>query len=196
MNNTINYYNKNANEYYADTINADMQSIRKTFTNKLIPGAEILDFGCGSGRDTKVFLQEGFKVIATDGSARLCKLASSYTGIKVKELLFEELNDVDCYDGIWTCSSILHLPYKEMKKVVQLMERALHNNGIIYTSFKYGDFEGVRNGRWFTDMTENKMNVMLRDIRGIKSEKKWITADCRQGREEERWLNVILRKDK
>lgn len=39
------------------------------------------------------------------------------------------------------------------------MVRALKNNGIIYTSFKYGTFEGERNGRYFTDMNEEKFNL-------------------------------------
>ena len=46
-------------------------------------------------------------------------------------------------DGIWACSSILHLPKKELKQVLVNMEQALHIGGIIYTSFKYGDFEGI-----------------------------------------------------
>ena len=70
----------------------------------------ILDFGCGSGRDTKAFLDAGFRVDATDGSAELCALASSYTGIRVRQMLFNELDAVDQYDGIWACASILHLP--------------------------------------------------------------------------------------
>ena len=68
--------------------------------------ADILDFGCGSGRDTKYFLEQGYNVDAVDGSKELCKLASEYTGIKVKHMLFRELAEVDRYDGIWACSSI------------------------------------------------------------------------------------------
>lgn len=66
----------------------------------------ILNFGCGSGRDTKHFLSQGFQVTATDGSEELCKLANQYTSIPAKRMLFQKLNSVEQYDGIWTCPSI------------------------------------------------------------------------------------------
>ena len=68
-------------------------------------------------------------------------------------MLFQNLDEEDQYDGIWACSSILHLPKDELKIVLNKMSRALRANGIIYTSFKYGNFEGERNGRFFTDFT-------------------------------------------
>ena len=64
-------------------------------------GSRILDFGCGSGRDTKYFLEKGYRVEATDGSAELCKLASAFTGIEVKEMLFQDLDASGKYKGIW-----------------------------------------------------------------------------------------------
>lgn len=93
---------------------------------------------------------------AIDGSEELCKIASAYTGIAVKYMFFEELNEGERYDEIWACSSILHVPMMELEGVLTKMVRALKTNGIIYTSFKYGTFEGARNGRYFTDMTEDR----------------------------------------
>lgn len=77
---------------------------------------------------------------AIDGSAELCKLASAYEGIQVKHMLFQELSVVDQYDGIWACSSILHLPAEELAKVMEKMSAALTSKGIIYTSFLYPSF--------------------------------------------------------
>lgn len=90
------------------------------------------------------FLKSGFDVTATDGSEELCKYASEYTGIQVKQMLFQDLDEVDYYDGIWACSSILHLSKNELRIVMNKMSRALKSGGIIYTSFKYGNFEGER----------------------------------------------------
>ena len=87
---------------------------------------------------------EGFEVVATDGSEELCKSASEYTGIAVKQMLFQELDEIDRYDGIWACSSILHLSKRELIDVFVRMISALCQNGIIYTSFKYGTFEGEK----------------------------------------------------
>lgn len=191
---TLTYYNQNAHSFAASTVSVDFTATQARFTACLPQSGSILDFGCGSGRDTKHFLSQGFQVTATDGSEELCKLASQYTGIPVKQMLFQELDAVEQYDGIWACSSILHLPQEELISVLEKMATALKPQGIIYTSFKYGDFAGERNGRYFTDMTETSFAALMQNITSLETEEQWITSDVRPGRGEEKWLNVILRK--
>ena len=193
-NTTLGYYDIHADEFYKSTVNAEFATTQERFLAKLQKASHILDFGCGSGRDTKYFLEQGYGVEAVDGSQELCKLASEYTGIKVKNMLFQELTEVGKYDGIWACSSILHLPIDELTKVMRKMVVALKENGIIYTSFKYGTFAGERNGRFFTDMTEETFAEFLSRIDGLEVEEQWTTSDVRPGRGEEKWLNLILRK--
>ena len=193
-NNTLHYYEDYADEFYKSTVDVSFETVQTRFLEKLKKGSYILDFGCGSGRDAKFFLEQGYLVDAMDGSSELCKLASQYTGIEVKHMLFQELEEVDKYDGIWACSSILHLPITELEEVIRKMVVALKDNGIIYTSFKYGTFAGERNGRYFTDMTEETFAELLEGIEDIGIEEQWITSDVRPGRGEEKWLNLILRK--
>ena len=193
-NNTLGYYDNHADEFYKSTVNVEFATMQKHFLSKLKVGSHILDFGCGSGRDTKYFLEQGYSVEAIDGSAQLCKLASEYTGIEVKKMFFQELEEVNRYDGIWACSSILHLSITELADVMRRMEVALKENGIIYTSFKYGNFSGERNGRFFTDMTEETFAEFLKGIEHLEVEEQWTTSDVRPGRGEEKWLNLILRK--
>ena len=193
-NNTLGYYNDHADEFYNSTVTVEFVAMQERFLTKLKKGSCILDFGCGSGRDTKYFLEKGYHVDAIDGSKELCKLASKFTGIEVKNMCFEELSEIDKYDGIWACSSILHLPISELAKVMKKMEVALKGNGIIYTSFKYGTFAGERNGRFFTDMTEDTFAKFIGEIENLEVEEQWTTSDVRPGRGEEKWLNLILRK--
>ena len=193
-NNTLIYYNTNAKSFISSTLAVDFSQTQDKFLHFLPPTASILDFGCGSGRDTKHFLDAGMQVDATDGSEELCRLASEYTGIPVRQMLFEDLDAKAQYDGIWACSSILHLPKDVLKDVLKKMIVALKENGIIYTSFKYGMFEGERNGRFFTDFTEETFQEFVSDVDEIKIEESWITGDVRPGRGDERWLNLILRK--
>ena len=194
FNNTLAYYNNYADEFYRSTVSAEFTAMQDRFLKKLEKGSYILDFGCGSGRDTKYFLEQGYHVEAVDGSIELCKRASQYTGIQVKQMLFEELAAADKYDGIWACSSILHLSMDQLAEVMQRMATALKKNGIIYTSFKYGTFSGERNGRFFTDMTETTFADLLQRVDGLKVEEQWVSSDVRPGRSEEKWLNLILRK--
>ena len=192
---TLDYYNKNAKKFITGTISVDFGTIQNHFLGKLPPETEILDYGCGSGRDAKYFLEQGYKVTAIDGSTELCKLASEYTGIQVKHMLFRDLDEKEAYDGIWACSSILHVPANELRDIIKKMANALRAHGIIYTSFKYGTFEGERNGRYFTDMTEETFAKLIQDMDELEIEEQWITSDVRPGRGEEKWLNLILRKE-
>ena len=194
MDKTIEYYNQNADMFAQGTRLVDFTVVQERFAKMLPVGSRILDFGCGSGRDTKYFLEKGYRVEATDGSSELCKLASDFTGIEVKEMLFQDLDVSGKYEGIWACSSILHLSKKELLPVIQKMCDALKDNGVIYTSFKYGDFEGERNGRYFTDFTEDTFDKFIKVIPELTIEEEWITSDVRPGRGEEKWLNLILRK--
>lgn len=193
-NSTIEYYNNSAQDFYKSTVNVEFTTMQEIFLSKLKKGAFILDFGCGSGRDTKSFIEQGYQVEAVDGSKELCKLASEYTGIRVKNMFFDELSEVERYDGIWACSSILHLSIEDLTKVMEKMAIALKINGVIYTSFKYGIFSGERNGRYFTDMTEETFAYFMNEIKNLNVEEQWITSDVRPGRGKERWLNLILRK--
>ena len=191
---TLDYYNKKAKEFVAETVDVPFAETQEIFLDYLPDGRAILDFGCGSGRDTKYFLGRGYTVEAIDGSEELCKIASEYTGISVKQMMFQELACVEKYDGIWACASILHLEKGDLPDVLQKMANALKTGGVIYTSFKYGDFEGERNGRYFTYLTEESFERIVGDISELIIEKCWITSDVRVERGEERWLNLILRK--
>ena len=192
-NKTLDYYNQNVTTFIADTISVDLKDTQNKFINAL-PGDKILDLGCGSGRDTKYFLEIGLKVTAVDGSEELCKRASDYLGIPVYHMLFQELDLEDEYNGIWACSSILHLPKDELRTVFYKMVTALKSSGVIYTSFKYGEFEGERNGRYFTDFTIELFNEFIKNIPDLKIEEQWITEDVRPGIRDEKWLNLLLRK--
>ena len=191
---TLQYYDDHAEQFVNSTVDVDFTKMQDPFLSKLVAGAYILDFGCGSGRDTKYFLGHGFSVDAIDGSKEMCRRASEITGIKVKHMLFDELSDKDKYDAIWACSSILHLSYDALLDVLKKMLIALKDDGLIYTSFKYGDFEGMRNGRYFIDFNESKLERLQKDLPCFSVDELWITTDVRPGRDEEKWMNLILKK--
>ena len=191
---TLEYYKDNADVFVTGSLSADMSEVRMKFANCLLPNARILDFGCGSGRDTKAFLELGYSVDATDGSPELCRIASKVTGITVRQMLFQDLNAISVYDGIWACASILHLPKEELMSVLQKISTALKNDGILYTSFKYGVFEGLRHGRYFTDFTEETLTAFWSEVPSLKIIEMWLTEDVRPGREEERWINILAKR--
>ena len=195
MNDTLDYYEKNAEAFADGTVNVEFVDIQDRLVNLLPKNGYILDYGCGSGRDAKYFMGRGFRVDAVDGSEKLCRIASENTGIAVRRMLFSELKAIAEYDGIWACSSILHLPKKELQDVFQKMICAIKSGGYIYTSFKYGEYEGYRNERFFTDFTEKSFEEFIAAFSGIVIIAEWVSADARPGRGDEKWLNLILRKN-
>jgi 2-polyprenyl-3-methyl-5-hydroxy-6-metoxy-1,4-benzoquinol methylase len=105
---TIDYYNKQADQFIQSTLNVDMEALYQPFLEQLAHDAYILDLGCGSGRDTLAFRKKGYHVDAIDYSEELVKKATELTGLKVRYQSFYDLAEYETYDGIWACASLLH----------------------------------------------------------------------------------------
>lgn len=189
----MNYYDENAQEFFDGTVNADMSPHREEFLKLIVENGAILDAGCGSGRDTKIFKELGFNVTAIDGSVEMCRMASEYANINVKQMQFQEIEFENQFDGIWASASLLHVPGTEIEDILNRLKTSLKDNGILYASFKYGDFEGLRNGRYFNDLTETAVIKLFKQA-DFKIIKTWITHDARKGRENERWVNILVKK--
>ncbi|MFR2774502.1 MAG: class I SAM-dependent methyltransferase [Anaerostipes sp.] len=194
MDKTIEYYNRNVEAFVSETVDVDFSQVQDLFLQMLPEKSRILDFGCGSGRDTKYFSDRGYFVEPVDGSLEICKSAAGRTGIPVRNMLFQELCEQQKYDGIWACASILHLSKLDLFDVIEKMANALKSNGVIYASFKYGFFEGERNGRYFTDFTEESFVKFIEGMKRLTIQKIWVTGDVRSERGKEQWLNIIMRK--
>ena len=192
MNKTISYYDDHADEFIADTLNADMREIRQRFQKYLPAGAFILDLGCGSGRDSKAFIEQGYRVEAVDGSVEMCKRAEILIKQPVHLMFFDELNADQKYDGVWACASLLHISKGHITDMIQRIERSLKPGGIFFMSVKKGDLNGERNGRIFADYQEE-------EIKGILTAQQFeilelnVTEDARPLREDQ-WINIIAKR--
>jgi len=189
----MNYYDLNAEEFFKGTIDADMTIHYEKFLNNLPENASILDAGCGSGRDTLIFKSMGYDVTSIDGSLEMCKLASEHTHQKVIHMQFQDIDFNEAFDGIWASASLLHVPSDELELVLSNLRNALKPNGFLYASFKKGDFEGMRNGRYFNDFDERSAKELFENAL-FKIIGTWLTHDVRLGREDERWVNILVQK--
>ena len=189
----IDYYNKNADSFFEGSVNANMSYERDKFIALLPVGGKILDAGCGSGRDSKAFLEQGFKVTAFDASEEMCKRASEYIGQEVINMLFQDVSYKDEFDGIWASASLLHVSMEELPTIIKKMNEALKSGGVMYASFKYGDGTKMRGVRRFSDFNEKSI-VPLFENAGFIIISNEVGADNRPGRENEMWVNVIVKK--
>ena len=191
---TADYYNSNAQRFSESTRDLNMLELYRPFEQRLKAGARILDVGCGSGRDSKYFSSKGYSIDAIEPSPELVKIATSWSGVAVKLGSVQDLTAIGKYDGIWACASLLHIREEELQSAFATLARALKAGGTIYCSFKYGEFEGTRDGRHFTDLTEAAFAKIV-DGTGLTILETRISNGVRPDVANIEWLNALLTKD-
>lgn len=186
---TLDFYDRNAEEYGGMTFPADMSETRQVFLNLLKDGDSVLDLGCGSGRDSKSFMDAGYRVTAVDGSAGMCAVAERNTGLTVRHLLFSELDYEEEFDGIWACASLLHVPSAELPAILSLVRKALKEYGVFFCCFKKGWGERKDGERFYTDFMPNSLSDLLEE-NGFMVVRIWETP----GPNGATWVNAVSRK--
>ena len=194
---TIDYYDDDFNSGFAarTATTEEVRPFYDAILPLLKPGDKILDFGCGTGRDSLFFESAGFDVIAWDASDTMCQMAAD-SGVKnVVKKTFMEL-DAECeFDLVWAYASLLHCATKDLPQIFNLVYMSLKQYGKFFVCFKYGEFEGERNGRLFNDFTEEKLYKLLKDCNNFIPHKIWTTDDVRTKQNRSgKWLNAILIK--
>lgn len=188
----MNYYKNKKEEFIENTFNCDMSFQYNFFEKYLNENTKtILDIGFGSGRDS-LYFSEKYNVYSIDPVEEFCDYAVKLGLKNVYCKSIEDIDYKDYFDGIWACASLLHIKYDNLLFVFNKCYSALKNNGIMYCSFKYGEFEGIRDDRYFTDLTEERLNNIISNT-NFKILEICITNDVRLNRDN-KWLNVILKK--
>ncbi|WP_372654212.1 class I SAM-dependent methyltransferase [Halobacteriovorax sp.] len=189
----MDYYNTNANSFIENTLNLDLSDLYEKFTEHLKDNSKILDIGCGPGRDLKFFKNSGHNAIGVEPCRELAEFARNYSNCTVLRCSIQEFDDIDVYDAVWACASLLHLNTKELKETFLIIKNLLKSEGTFYCSFKYGEFEGERSGRFFNDQTLSSLEDLLpSDLKILES---WITDDVRES-SDEKWINILLKNIK
>lgn len=191
---SIEYYERYADVYYENTVGLSMEKILDRFLKQLPENAEVLDLGCGSGRDSLYLEENGCYVTLLDGSEQMCRLAEIHTDKEVLHMTFEEMDFDEVFDGIWACASLLHVPERDMDRIMGKVVQALVPEGVLYLSFRYGETEGFRSHRFFHDYTEETARDMILRQEKLRPIKIWLTEDVRSDRKEQKWVNILAKK--
>ena len=191
--NSISYYEENSDVFISKTAGADLSDLYKVFLKNIPAGGRILDLGCGSGRDSKIFKKKYYEVVAVDASAKMVEATRRITNVDARVMRFDELRFVEEFDGIWACASLLHVPENQLPSVLEKCLQALRKTGGMYLSFKHGATQKVTGGRLFTDLNEEKFNKLVGEINCDLSVSTWVTVDVRPERRPQDWLNAIIK---
>ena len=192
LKNTLTYYNKTADSYFATTITIDMSSICNKFLNYLPHEASIIDIGAGSGRELRYFKAAGYKVDGIDASVELCKLATKYSGVEVECVKLQDWKPDKKYHGVWSNAVLSHLQIKEIETFILRLEDMLLPKGVAYLSFKTGIQTGVDElGRYFSNISVEEVGQIVAKSERLEIKELWLTDD-KMGRDNFRWINVIV----
>jgi len=192
---SIGYYNKNSKDFFDRTIHADVQDLYEKFLKYVPSRGRILDAGCGVGRDSKFFLSRGYEALPFDGSVEMVKLSSNLLGIDALHMLFKDVHFCNEFDAIWANASLLHVPYENLREVIESFHKALLPSGTLFASFKYGTSMRQVEDRIFFDMNETSIEPYLKGL--FTPLEIWKSADTRSTvapSQDKSWLNFIARR--
>jgi 2-polyprenyl-3-methyl-5-hydroxy-6-metoxy-1,4-benzoquinol methylase len=171
-----------------------MEPFYEPFLASVPAGGDILDVGCGSGRDTLAFQRGGYRVTAIDPSAGMAPVASERISQPVALLQAQDVTAEYQFDGIWACASLLHVPRAEMEAVFARLTRALRPDGVWHMSFKLGEAEEVSDARLFNDYTEASLRRAIEAQPLLTILRVWLTEDRSLAQKEQTWVNALVRQ--
>ena len=162
---TIDYYDKNAESFRIGTKDHDVSQNIAAFLGALPKGRnlDILDFGCGPGRDLNVFKQLGHSPTGLDGSKEFCKMIKELSKLPILHQKFLHLElEENSFDGIFANASLFHIPSLELPRVLRELHFALRKGGILFSSNPRGSTEGWQGERYGNYMEFEESEIYLK----------------------------------
>jgi len=192
---TIGHYNNNVESFWLGTKNHDVSQNIASFLKALPQNKtlDILDLGCGPGRDLTTFKSLGHKTIGLDGSEAFCQLATKHSGCQTLHQSFLKLELEDnMFDGIFANASLFHVPSQEFSRVLNELHRALRPRGILFTSNPRGNAEGWQGQRYGYYMEFETNKVFLEQV-GFEVIHHYYRPEGK-AREQQPWLAIVAQR--
>lgn len=148
---TLGHYNQNAEDFWRGTQDHDVSQNHAAFLAPFPAGRQldILDLGCGPGRDVYYFKTLGHRPVGLDGSEVFCRMARAHSGCRILQQSFLQLDlPRQAFDGIFANASLFHVPSRELPRVLKQLHASLRPNGILFMSNPRGNGEGWSGDRY------------------------------------------------
>ena len=191
-NHTIGHYDNNAESFWIGTKDHDVGQNIKSFLKALPQNKplDILDLGCGPGRDLITFKALGHKPIGLDGSKPFCRLANKHSDCPTlhQQFLKLELKE-NSFDGIFANASLFHVPSQELPRILSELQYALRPEGVLFTSNPRGNAEGWQGQRYGYYM-EFETNKVYLEQAGFKIVQHYYRPEGKP-KEQQPWLAIV-----
>lgn len=151
---TLSHYEANSQGFWEGTQNHDVTQNYENFLKHITAKApfNLLDFGCGPGRDLKYFSSLGHNAFGLDGCEAFCKMAKDYSNC---EVFCQDFIDLDLkenfFHGIFANASLFHVPKSKLSQTLVCLRDSLTDKGVLFSSNPRGqgeDFSGSRYGNY------------------------------------------------
>lgn len=148
---TLSHYNQHATEFWHGTKDHDVSQNYAAFLAPLPKNQplDILDLGCGPGRDVHYFKTLGHRPVGLDGCPAFCAMAREYTGCQILQQNFLDLDlPHAAFDGVFANASLFHVPSQQLPDVLTRIHTSLKPGGVLFLSNPRGDSEGWSGRRY------------------------------------------------
>lgn len=193
---TLGHYNQRAEDFWEGTrdhdVNQNIEALLQAIEGE--PPFTILDFGCGPGRDLKVFAGRGHVAVGLEGAARFAEMARAYSGCEVllQDFLKLDLPD-NSFDGIFANATLFHVPRQELPRVLRELHASLNPGGVLFSSNPRGDDEeGWNRGRYGAYHTLETWRGLLSAVGFVELAHYYRPQGL--PREQQPWLASVWRK--
>lgn len=149
---TLKHYDGHAQDFWDGTRDHDVSQNIAALLQHIETSApfELLDFGCGPGRDLMAFKALGHSATGLEGSPQLAAMARTNSGCEILEQNFLELDlPSEHFDGVFANAVLFHVPSQELPNVLMKLNNALKPGGVLFSSNPRGDGQEGWNGDRF-----------------------------------------------
>jgi SAM-dependent methyltransferase len=139
---TLAHYDQNAQSYWEGTRDHDVSQNIATLLKYIetAPPFELLDLGCGPGRDLRTLTALGHRVTGLEGAPQLAAMARANSGCEVLEQSFLALDlPSSHFDGVFANAVLFHVPSQELPRVLKDLHTTLKPGGVLFSSNPRGD---------------------------------------------------------
>ena len=190
MNRTLQVYDQMVDDY-VELVGESVPIELSKFIEAAVPGARILDLGCGPGHHAAHLARAGFDVLAVDGSAEMVARASRHRGVDAIQATFDDIPTLGRVGGIWASFSLLHAPRADLHRHLEALHEICEPGGPLSIGMKLGTGERIdRLGRHYSYYSEDELCSALIDAGFFPGQSRFGSGKGLSGDVED-WITMI-----